>query len=79
MNAPLLPVAEIRRRLSFVIASSRHDRYRGKSLTVNAIAKRADLSRTFLYFIAAGTRPMGPESHAKLSNALADVTVTLTD
>ena len=79
MTAPLLSVPEIRRRLSFIIASSRHDRYRGKSLTVNAIAKRADLSRTFLYFIAYGTRPMGPESHAKLSKALADVTVSVTN
>jgi hypothetical protein len=79
MTAPLLPAAEIRRLLSLIVASSRHDRNRGKSLGMSTIAKRADLSRAFLYRIAAGDRPMGPESQAKLSRALADVTLLQVD
>jgi hypothetical protein len=79
MTAPLLPAAEIRRLLSLIVASSRHDRNRGKAIGISTIAKRADLSRAFLYRIAAGDLSMGPESHAKLSSALANVRLLQVD
>ena len=74
-NAPLLSAEEIRHRLSLIRASSRHERNRGRLIGINTIAQRADLSRTFLYTIVYGTRPMSKVSQAKLSKALAGVTL----
>ena len=72
----LLSEHEIRRRLSIIRASSKHDRYRGKAIGIKTIARRADLSRGYLYLLAYGQRPIGPESRVRLSAALADVSVS---
>jgi hypothetical protein len=73
---PLLSTNEIRRRLAFVKASDQLGRYAGRSITMRAIANRAQLSLSFLYLIVNGTRVPAPKAQQKLSAALFDVQIS---